>query len=554
MIDSSQAGEVPLVVIHGVGSQKPGASALDLARTVSKALRTQQEDVTISAVDCITHFDNSDKALPHDGGVSSRCFVAANHRRRYAIYDFHWAHYSEATRSEVTRLRSLLLVLWRFPQLAELTLPRGTNSDAPRCILKCFVFGTYWLLVIRAVLSLVSGVITYPKPNDLLFAPDLVIAIALLVTVAVATVHSCLGRNAASLRTVFLILPPAVLLFGVLPAAIKLAFDPANAVVANESSASSVFQFDAIDAPSGMVTADWFYAVNTLSGMVFFLSLLLTLVIGIAIAARYLWIWTWSKTASDETLREHLDLVSSVESWAIRFWVFVGALLIVISPVLMLFDVAWLLFFTTLPPTYFPSASPITEVTKVAFPWLLIGCAFAVLFLLTSSALRPLSDAALEFIVDALCYFRGQGNESAEMSRGIDQELGTLLQTIERKHKVPAVVVAHSLGSIIAIRAIAKGNRVHALITMGSPLVILQGIFPDVVKSWRIACGDQNIRWCNFYFFCDNIGRELAPVVKGVEDHFLGAGGHTDYFRSSRVAAKLVESIWERGKTETNET
>jgi hypothetical protein len=116
-------------------------------------------------------------------------------------------------------------------------------------------------------------------------------------------------------------------------------------------------------------------------------------------------------------------------------------------------------------------------------------------------------------------------------------------------------VVAHSLGSIVALSAL-EGGRASApgvdLTTMGCPLMLLAERLPRAYGRARPDHGRRTLagvaRWRNFYFSQDVIGRGLAEDVclpgpdstKFEPSLALGEGTHTDYFPDRRFGSAFL--------------
>jgi hypothetical protein len=118
----------------------------------------------------------------------------------------------------------------------------------------------------------------------------------------------------------------------------------------------------------------------------------------------------------------------------------------------------------------------------------------------------------------------------------------------------PCIIVAHSLGSIVAYEALcANPNwRVHTLITAGSPLGIRRLVFdvltPDPVGSRGVW--PRVRRWVNVADTGDIVALEkkLAPLFgSDVEDHVVYNGWHshdaTRYLSSGITGRAIVDAL-----------
>jgi alpha-beta hydrolase superfamily lysophospholipase len=96
--------------------------------------------------------------------------------------------------------------------------------------------------------------------------------------------------------------------------------------------------------------------------------------------------------------------------------------------------------------------------------------------------------------------------------------LRALIELAGRRHRGPLRVVAHSLGSIIALSALDDWQGPGAVVeltTIGSPLMLLARRLPCEYGAARLDRGHRRmpavVRWRNYYFDQDLIGRRLDP-------------------------------------------
>lgn len=115
------------------------------------------------------------------------------------------------------------------------------------------------------------------------------------------------------------------------------------------------------------------------------------------------------------------------------------------------------------------------------------------------------------------------------------------------------VVVAHSLGSIVAYEALCRDTNwnVHTLITLGSPLGIRKLIF-DVLTprpAGNVGASPKVHRWVNVADEGDIVAlvKDLAPLFKGVEDVrvYNGWKSHNGsrYLNSRQVGETLAAAL-----------
>ena len=98
--------------------------------------------------------------------------------------------------------------------------------------------------------------------------------------------------------------------------------------------------------------------------------------------------------------------------------------------------------------------------------------------------------------------------------------LRALIELAGRRHGEPVRVVAHSLGTIIALSALddwpgAGAGTAVDLTTIGSPLMLLAERLPCQYGAARQDGGHRHlpavVRWRNYYLDQDMIGRRIDP-------------------------------------------
>lgn len=122
------------------------------------------------------------------------------------------------------------------------------------------------------------------------------------------------------------------------------------------------------------------------------------------------------------------------------------------------------------------------------------------------------------------------------------------------------VIIAHSLGSVIALDELACADNQQlayyqgkiTLITIGSPIAHLyQHYFPGAYPGWddtahwsplfkRVQC------WRHYYRIDDYVGMDLQPIPLDLTDFAqmgLGAGGHTEYWQDDRFVKELYPEL-----------
>ena len=112
----------------------------------------------------------------------------------------------------------------------------------------------------------------------------------------------------------------------------------------------------------------------------------------------------------------------------------------------------------------------------------------------------------------------------------------------------PVVVAAHSQGTVIALDALgqqpARSDRAR-LITAGSPLASLYERFLGSTPEARAPQGAfaQPRSWLNFSRTGDYIGASQRRL--GVQEHDLGPGGHTGYWRVPALWRTVLSALGE---------
>jgi pimeloyl-ACP methyl ester carboxylesterase len=162
--------------------------------------------------------------------------------------------------------------------------------------------------------------------------------------------------------------------------------------------------------------------------------------------------------------------------------------------------------------------------------------------------------APLRWMLGGTRRWRGAG-----LAKTLQARLRSLLAAAGQANSGrPVHVLAHSLGSIIALSALEKKPQINSNATpvtlwlMGSPIALLSVNYPAWYgdlrskKSWDLSNVEQ-VR--NRYCEGDLVGRNVSPWLKlaeplgDVDDHSLGDGGHTGYFQDPRLAKVLLGQL-----------
>ncbi|MCU1305008.1 MAG: hypothetical protein JWQ87_5292 [Candidatus Sulfotelmatobacter sp.] len=133
------------------------------------------------------------------------------------------------------------------------------------------------------------------------------------------------------------------------------------------------------------------------------------------------------------------------------------------------------------------------------------------------------------------------------------------IETIQWLHEqapcTRIIVVGHSLGSVIAARAVSslcENERWFdnlTLVTLGSPLNYLSRVFSSSVPSaeWlsKVICG--RVRWINLWRSHDLIGKGLQIGKSNTVQYCVSKGGHANYWRDGIVWKQVAQDALQMG-------
>lgn len=530
----------PIVVVHGVGDQRPGDSARELAIAYARCLATTQGPATVTGGQTIV----SHNAKQGSGEqFTSQVYTVTGFGSAVPIavfYDFCWAHLSSPTTSEASRLWSLGLLPLRIAALGKAAL-HPSVSNAMATIIKVLFVATCWLIYLRTFTFVFLETVPLIYSNDALLCIDLLIAFLMLLF-AVGGVATVLAGKLrwACFETAAYSLTVVVLAWGLIPAVIK------SLTGSKPSSDHGAYWLRRLDWPlvdgSGLhFTSDWIYGFNTLSGMSFYVALLAFLLTILSCTV----LFGRSYYQAQQSPKSAVSSLSRIEYGLVQAMRGISLIVIVASPLVMLYELISLTVFRWTPITgYLPEDSEIT----LAAAWFggsgIAAIGIVIAFFWYNEALRPAANTVLEFSTDVIRYFR-TGESGGGLAALTESGLSDLLGTIEAIHGRPAVVVAHSLGSLIATECISNGGSVRAVLTMGCPIMRVNRRYPELVEKWLIGIAGMSggIEWSNYFCASDYVGRDIGSVVEMASDELIGAGGHTGYFQSPLIAKRLHEAI-----------
>ncbi|WP_165250458.1 alpha/beta hydrolase [Paludisphaera soli] len=602
-LGSKDGGEAAaLIVVHGVGNQERGATMGALLRTLGLVSPRGAGTQLVAGREVLARSgsagiapqgfdpDRNDAYCPHallewgdDAPGPKPC------------YEFYWADESRVGDSVWNRARSYWQLLVGLPRLGLYALdpPRG-EARGPLDRIAQGAYTIAWgALVLRFLVALVmvglqfGGVAGWTRLYGLLARADLLRTGADLLLLPVLLVWLLGSRRpgrasrAAAFHTALIALAAATVLTDLITMSLRLPLQDLSirAIV------SLVLEGDPADAlglgiedGSRLDPPALLYVLNSLSG--------LTSILG------YVVILAWGAWAGLGRLVRALrggGVPSRRLAWPSGWWSAIAVVVLLIHP--LAFQAGWRVV-TGDRPGDWALVSPQEDqedraqvveaqvfraysgfVVLVVLPF-----ATASFLLLTSSSVRSSLGPGLELALDVLNYlpprrridahgvsrFLLGGRRAASrppLDAILQARLRALIELAARRHGGPVQVVAHSLGSIVAVSALddweGPGGEGAApivdLTTMGSPLMMLAARLPNEFGAGRADGGRRAMpavsRWRNFYYYQDAIGRSLDPEAapKGPPPEFLpdlplGDGTHTDYFADPRFARAFAGS------------
>ena len=162
---------------------------------------------------------------------------------------------------------------------------------------------------------------------------------------------------------------------------------------------------------------------------------------------------------------------------------------------------------------------------------------------------------ALDLVLDVIAHFRtGTCGRFVLWERIVGRFRVVVEDTLRETGADRLVIISHSQGTTVAahglgvlkiddcsVRPVDLGKARVILITMGSPIQHLYGHY--IPSRYRTTEVESVIRWINIFRKDDFIGTEIPdPLVDGQtypENQPIGLGGHSDYWRDSRVISRL---------------
>lgn len=562
-----------IIVVHGVGDQVKGETARSVVTALAQQIITENrpERVDVSGPNEV-HIPTSGYAPCSAVLQTMQWSDPAHNAHQLPVYEFYWA---DASRNQV----GIADQFWLMWQLA-VGLPRiglraidGDGHLGSR--IARMLCGLVWLALvahlITSVFFLVATTVGSAAGYPLVFARIATLwsiellfnAACILLAIALAAV-AIRRRRVSCMLVPLLTLGTAWLLTHIVPLAVEEVLKAWYPTLTPASGAAANGDIWSITIFGRDINLTWFYAINSLAGFWPYVSLSFAILLVCTIALGYLVI-----RLAPSAFPEGVD-------WLLRIMAVGGGLLVVsiliFGPLLDMYTLYRLASGGT-PPYVARSvdkddSDALTAYGQsVLFPF----SAIVVVFFL-SSEWKPLLSPPVELALDVVNYLpprpwldrfppvrymlAGRRPPSdGSLEQELSNKLAALVKFAQERHGDYVIVVAHSLGSMIALSSIRSNTIPSAtlrLVTMGSPLHLFSSAFPQFYSS---AGGDRESWklpsisiWINLFRSGDVIGRQLKPLPfqsgsATCSDTRLGPGGHADYFKESRTMHYLLKLL-----------
>jgi hypothetical protein len=608
--DEGGTGNPPwtVIVVHGVGNQAEGETARSLGLSLARELSKEHFRAhTLSAADSVV---SAPPSLP-DGNVEAPAFSlreegSAGDRAR--IYELYWANESRVGEFIVSQVISFWQLFVGVPRLGLIAL--DYTPARGRAALTVFrgVYVLVWLLIVlRMLYASALAALRVPTRLGALHSDELALPLDMMVSAVLCillltAVWLCraVRDRPRGVAVALMSLSAAVLLTATVPNALHglpnlrdrprveggaIADDRAAGKPTSPGGSSPLAPAARepwLRFPVAGITAEWFYAPYHLGGFWPYVNYALVLLwVGLSALALG---WTTYTPGLADSCRK--DITAKITRSMSATWLLISWCVLFLGPLLDMFILLQIFVFKTVPWDGFVSAAGnphvvahTVEAYALAAQWIYYPFVALTVGLLFSSKLRTLLAPALELVLDVMNYLSPVGGvdryaalrflsggrpgaRTTPLRDQLDDRLWTLIRLACQARGGPVMIVAHSLGSIIALSALRRGLRspevsevVPAspcvkLVTIGSPLMVLAWAFPDLFDSRRAGQGPWDLHgvslWANAFYASDVIGRDLVSgtaVVapsQGTREENLGQGLHTDYFPDSRFARFLL--------------
>jgi hypothetical protein len=595
-----------VIVVHGVGNQERGSTIATLMQTIGKFAPGGSGSEVVARGDVLVK--PPDPTMSHSsttiqGHTSAYCPHAelrwSNNKAIHSLpfYEFFWADESRLGKSLWSQVRSFWQILVGLPRLGLYALdpPDGYQPNSLATLLDGALRFTYvaaWsALVVRFLVVLLMGACRLGGYNDglpglyhILAGADSIRTGANLAFLAMLCLWRVVSprcgetKCSAVLWTALIALTAATMLTDLMALGIRFKMEDFVKSLALFGLGRGKMNIKTFD-PNSYDPLQ-FYVANTITGLLWISCYVLVLLWFVWTSARLTMSRLWrSRTGATAPSDGSVDAATRQ---TMIWWGAVGFVLLLLHPLAFQYEWwsgaqnqdTWTLV------TYYPKpTAPVHKVLNrvfiayyVATNLVLLPFALFSFLFLTSTEARETLVPGLELALDVLNYlpprplidawspvrFLLGGSRSVKqpaLSYIFAARLRLLIELAGRQHGNRVRVVGHSLGSIIALSALkswpATDLKVE-LTTIGCPLTILAERLPRAYGRGRPDGGRIElptvIRWRNYYFNQDLIGRSLDPNVLGSgtastlfsEGISLGDGTHTDYFSDDRFASAFV--------------
>lgn len=537
-----------VLVVHGVGDQVRGETALAMARSLAETIqqsnsscfvevqRGREELVNVTDRSGIDPFWIPNVDVVYDEGDT----------RKVRVYEFYWADTSRYELGWLSHLISLIRLVIGLPRLA---LVSAEGSWVYRvAILVCWYLLMARTVVVLAVHWLGAGPGRSPAISQSILITDIPLNVFFLfLGIGIMLSKTDLARRGINGLVGMVLVTISFLLLQSIP----YAFFPLSV------SSSHL----CLPNPTLLSCAEWFYAPNTLVGIWSYFEYWVIWLLGGVLLT------TWLTVVRRAQRRSALDEVEHyLDCWTRRSFIVLLSLSfssLIVNSALFLLDVTFLLNGKLPFDALFDNVKDATVAPYAV--WVVKGAIWPAVFLsgslVLSSEFRKAAKPLLELVFDLESYLLRRWHPMTMSSttplvqvltlrEQLTGRLDALIRELCARHHGGLVVAAHSLGSVIAFDALCQQTSevplAVDLLTMGSPLMKLASSYPSLYgdkKAWA-AVRTAVRSWQNFYQAADVVGRALTMSspegATFTSNQRIGAGGHLGYYEHVAVANVVV--------------
>ena len=158
-------------------------------------------------------------------------------------------------------------------------------------------------------------------------------------------------------------------------------------------------------------------------------------------------------------------------------------------------------------------------------------------------------------VIQIMYYVKDKGNKrSGQMT--ILRKVNEKFEKFHKKHGNIDIIVAHSLGSVIAFDYVfgfrkykySNKAKLKALVTLGSPIPLFTTAMEHVESKLKLP--KNVLKWINVLDKDDGVARHCRPFFKNIsiEQKLINTGGnpysaHVGYWKSREVAKIIAKEI-----------